>query len=308
MKRYLVAIGSCLLLIALLPGAALAGAFYVDQQNTVTNNQDQSADKYAQTFTAGAYGPLEYIELYMDDATNVNVGVALYSTTTQNAATAVPNANIDMVAQYVTTGPGEWVRFYFDNDILLPGHVYAIVIEPSSFAALCGSSANDYTRGRALNFYNGAWRPERSVVPDGPQDWSFKTEMGAASPTPTPRPTSTRAPTPSPTATPTPTPTAGPTATASPSASATASTAASSSVPSAAPAGSSSSGGPGTSSGSGGLMLPILGGIIVVLAVAAVAVWFWRRRRSRTPSLGGNGPAGSGTATEPSSGSTGPVE
>lgn len=318
MKRYLLAIGSCLLLIALLPGAALAGTFYVDQQNTVTNNQDQSADPYAQTFTAGAYGPLEYIELYMDNATNVNVGVALYSTTNQNAATAIPHASIDMVAQYVTTGPGEWVRFNFANDILLPRHVYAIVIEPSSLAGLCGSTANDYTRGRALNFYNGAWMPERTVVPGGPQDWSFKTEMGAASPTPTPRLAPTHAPTATPIATSTPTATATPTPTASPSTSTPASLAASSSIASAAPAGSSSSDGSGSADSSVGLMLPILGGIIVILAVGAAAVWLWRRRRSPAPFLESNGPGGqgagaasgpgSGTAAGPSSGSAGSAE
>ena len=79
-------------MLAFLPGAAGASTFTIDQSNSGTDNFDQSTDNFAQTFTAGRYGPLEYIEVYLGNATSVNVGVALWSTT-GTATTAVPHSS-----------------------------------------------------------------------------------------------------------------------------------------------------------------------------------------------------------------------
>ena len=216
MKRFGLALIPVVMLLALLPGVAAAGTFTIDQQNTGTDNFDQGTDNYAQTFTCEMYGPLEYVELYLGNAVAVNVKVYLYSTT-GTASTAVPRTRLDTTSQVVTTGPGEWVRFNFANDILLPGHVYAIVIAPTAGAAVFGTSANAYPRGRALTYDSGHWVLDTAVIPDGVADWSFKTEMGLAAATPTPTrapaatPAATPTPTPTPTAAPTDTPTAAPT-------------------------------------------------------------------------------------------------
>ena len=275
-----------------------ASTFTIDQSNNGTDNFDQSTDNFAQTFTAGRYGPLEYIELYLGNATSVNVGVALWSTT-GTATTAVPHANIDETAQTVTTGAGEWVRFNFDNDILIPGRVYAIVITPTPGAAVFGTSANAYPRGRALAFDGGAWKPEQSVVPDGPADWSFKTEMGVAAPTPTPTRAPTRAPTHAPTPTPTVTPTAAPTDTPASAAGsvvpsdsplATSAVAAESGLGGGAGAGSAASG--SGSGSSGDSMLPVIAAVVVILfLVGVIGYLLLKLRRGSAAASAGSGPA-----------------
>jgi hypothetical protein len=293
MKRYWLLLLSVVAMLALLPGTAAAGTFVVDQSNTGTDNLDQGPDNYAQTFTAGRYGPLEYIEVYLGNATSVNVGVALWSTT-GSASTAVPHASIDATAKTVTTGAGEWVQFNFDNDILITGRIYAIVITPTSGAAVFGTSANSYTRGRALTFDSGSWKPERSVIPDGPLDWSFKTEMGVAAATPTPTHTPTHAPTRTPTPTPTATPTAA--ATDAPTAIAAASVAPSDSAAATSAVAGASGAGSGTASGSdssasgasGDSMLPILLAILVILLLVGVIGYLLvQLRRSRAGNAGG---------------------
>jgi hypothetical protein len=285
MKRYGFALIAVAMSLVMLPGAALASTFTVDQSNTGTDNFDQSTTpKYAQTFTAGRYGPLEYVELYLGNATSVNVAVALYSTT-GTAATAVPHAIIDFTRKTVTTGPGEWVQFSFGNDILLSGHVYAIVIAATPDAALFGTSANAYSRGRALALVGSTWKTEASVAYLGPADWAFKTEMGAAAATPTPTRAPTRAPaTPAPTATPTAAPAATPTAIPSATA-ATIATASASAT--AAPAGSaapgSGSSAPGSdSSGSGDSTLPLIAAIVLALILAGggMGLLLMRKRRA----------------------------
>ena len=292
MKRYLLLLLSVVAMLALLPGTAGASTFVVDQSNTGTDNFDQGTDNYAQTFTAGRYGPLEYIELYVGNATSVNVGVALWSTT-GSASTAVPHASIDSTSKTVTTGAGEWVRFNFNNDILIPGRVYAIVIVPTSGAAIFGSTANAYTRGRALTFDGGSWKPERSVIPDGPLDWSFKTEMGIAAATPTPTHAPTRAPTPAPTATPTAAPTATPTAIAAASVAPSGPATATSAVAGASGAGSGTASGSDSSSSSGSgasgdSMLPILLAILMILLLVSVIGYLLvQLRRSRASNAGG---------------------
>jgi hypothetical protein len=297
MKRYALMLLSIVAMLALLPGAAGASTFTVDQSNTGTDNFDQGTDNYAQTFTAGRYGPLEYIELYLGNATSVNVGVALYSTT-GTAATAVPHSSIDATSQVVTTGAGEWVQFNFDNDILLPGHVYAIVITPTAGAAVFGTSANAYPRGRALNLVGATWKTEQSVIPDGPLDWSFKTEMGlaAATPTPTHAPTHTptHAPTLAPTLAPTATPAATATPTATPSASAAPSDSASASMAVAGASGlGSGSAGSASGSGSGGSgdsMLPLIAAIVLILILVGVIGFLLMKMRRAAPPANSPGP------------------
>jgi hypothetical protein len=287
MKRYGLLLLSVVAMLALLPGTAGASNFAVDQSNTGHDNFDQGPDNYAQTFTAGRYGPLEYIELYLGNAsTSVNVGVALWSTT-GTASTAIPHASIDATSKTVTTEAGEWVQFNFDNDILIPGRVYAIVIIPTSDAAVFGSTANAYTRGRALAFDGGSWKPERTVVPFGPLDWSFKTEMGAAAATPTPTHIPTHAPTRTPTPTLTSTPMATTTAVAPVSVAPSDSAASTSVVAGASGSGSGSAAG-SDSSGSGDSMLPILAAIVVILLLVGVIGYLLvQLRRSRAGNAGG---------------------
>jgi hypothetical protein len=289
MKRYALMLLSTVAMLALLPGAAAASTFTIDQSNTGNDNFDQGTDNYAQTFTAGRYGPLEYIELDLGNATSVDVHVALYSTT-GTAATAVPHSSIDSTHKVVTTGAEEWVQFNFANDILLPGHVYAIVIEPTSGAAVFGTSANAYPRGRALNLVGTTWKTEQSVIPDGPLDWSFKTEMGLAAATPTP----THAPTHTPTLAPTATPAATATPTATPSASAAPSDSASASMVVAGASGA-VSGSAGSASGSGSgssgdSMLPLIGAAVLILILVGVIGFLLMKMRRSAPPANSPGP------------------
>ena len=290
MKRLGIAAIVSAALLAILPAMAAAGSFIIDQQNTGGDDFDLSARPYAQTFTCGRYGPLEYIELLLGNATSTEeVHVALY-TSTGSATTGVPGTLIDEASKVVSNAPAQWIRFTFNNDILIPGQVYAIVVTPTTYIALFGSDANTYPRGRALSYEGGTWKPEPAVVPAGVSDWAFRTEMGLADPTPTPTraptPAPTRAPTPAPTATPTPAPTATPTAaptdtpTPAPSATATdvvagATAVASPSLPAVpASADGSGSGGPGDS-----LPLIIGAALVAVVTIGGAGLWFLRGRQ-----------------------------
>jgi LPXTG-motif cell wall-anchored protein len=289
MKRLVLALCTGSLLLGLAPAWALASTFTVDQSNPTAdvNVMDSAID--AQTFTAGKYGPLDSVDLYLDSSV-ATVTVSLEGTA---GNPPVPNDLVLATTHHPVSTPSgaAWVRFDFSTGpIVIPGHVYAIIIYATDNAQVWGSTANVYPRGRALTLYNLAWAPEQSRYSWGPADWAFKTNVGLAAPTPTPThaptraPISTATPTHAPTATltatqtPTETPTAAPVATES-----SAATEAAMAAATTPPASGSGSGSGSGSSDSSGSTAPIIAGLIVVLALLAGGLGFllMRRRRAR---------------------------
>jgi hypothetical protein len=292
MKRKAFALLAGLLLLSLLPGPALATNSIVDQSNSVTDISITNSAINAQTFTAGIYGPLTNVDLYLRSS-GANVTVMLENTVGSppkplDGTLATTHASVS-----TSEGPA-WIRFYFSNNpIVIPGHVYAIVIFATANADVFGSVANAYPRGQAWSLRNLAWTPEPAADSGGPADWSFRAMVGPASrtPTPTPRPTATHAPTatptPTPTATPTPTdtPTATPTNTPTATTTPTATEAPTASAPPAAPLPAAGS------SGSTDLTIPIFSAVVLVLLIGGLAFLLLRKRRAG-PTQGPGGPPG----------------
>lgn len=296
MKRRAFGFLASFLLVGLLPGQALASTYTVDQSNLGFDDSLGSAYLYAQTFTAGLYGPLESVDIYVG-AVSATVTVDLEGTT---GNPPVPDGVI-LGSRVLGVNTYGWHRFAFAaNPIVIPGHVYSLFIFPTDNASLYGTAANAYARGRALIYISGSWIPLTSAFAGAPADFAFATNVGLAAPTPTPtptptpRPTPTRAPTPRPTATPTATPivTATPTTTpaatdtpaliaaASPSAT-DASIVAGASAQTPSPALGAGSGSGATTGGSGDSVLPMVGAGIVVLALLVGGLAFLLMRRKR---------------------------
>jgi hypothetical protein len=309
MKRLALALGTGLLLAGLAPAGVSAGTFTVDQTNTTADMQVMNSAIDAQTFTAGLYGTLDSVDLYLY-STGANVTVGLEQTA---GSPALPNDTVlATVHQGVSTPSGAgWVRFSFSSaPIVMPGHVYAITIFATDITEVYGSTDDLYPGGQALTLRSLAWVPEPVADYVGPADWSFKTNVGLAAPTPTPTlapaptlaPTPTHAPapavTPAPAATATPAPTSTPASSATTAAAAAASPSADSSglvaAATVAASGSASAPGAGAGAGSGSApgagagagagtgssdsMLPIVGGLILVLGLAGGGLWFALRR------------------------------
>ena len=273
MKRAVLAlVSSLLLLLGPVPGWAAANTSTLDQSSTGADTFISGSYLWAQTFTAGRYGTLDYVDLYLS-ATSATVTVSLQGTT---GNPPVPDGVIhgQKVRGLTTTGV-QWVEFdFFSNYVVIPGHVYSLFVFPTDRATLYGSSTSDYAGGQALVFHGGTWSPDASYFTGSPADFGFRTYTGLAPATPTP----TLAPThtPAPTATP---------ASASASAPATAASASSTEVasaatPTAAVAGVTSDLGSGSGSGgSGGLPAPLIAALILVPILVAGGVAFLLMQR-----------------------------
>jgi hypothetical protein len=282
MKRRALALCTGLLLLGLAPGWALASTFTVDQSNPNFDHYVQNSFIDAQTFTAGMYGPLESVDLFLEGIPGGSVYVSVQGTT---GSPPVPNGTVLASTTLGVHSPsGGWVRFDFStNPIVTPGHVYAIVFLPTDNVTVFGSKMNLYPRGRALEFSAGAW--VATVFPSSDSDFAFQTNVGLAAPTPTPTHAPTHAPAAPPTATPTPTPTATASATLTPTPAPTDSPTATE-VSTAAvtpPAPGSGSGSGSGSSGSTDMTIPIVGAGIVLLVLLAggLGLMLGRRRQTR---------------------------
>jgi hypothetical protein len=287
MKRRAFALCTSLVLLGLVPSGALGSTFTVDQKQTNTDLAMGDAYLHAQTFTAGRYGPLESVDLYLSGSSGT-MTVSLQGVT---GNPPVPDGTI--LAQKVLGVPNAapaWIRFDFTSaPIVIPGHVYSLFLFPIH-VGLHGSAANLYPRGQSLIFYNGAWAPGPTVFTGSPADYAFKTNVGLAAPTPTP----TRRPTPVPTHAPTLAPTHAPAPASTPAAAAAtpsavvAGASAVASIPVASPAAAldpTPSAQPSTSPApqSGGSSdFPtgiIAGGIVLLVVLGGVLLLLLRRRR-----------------------------
>jgi LPXTG-motif cell wall-anchored protein len=288
MKRRAIALGISLLLLGLVPSLASASTFTLDQSNNNFDHLIQTSNIDAQTFTAGRYGPLDSIELYLSPSPHGTVGVTIQGTT-GNAASGVPNGTVlaSKTLGIPASPSGNWFRFSFPVEpILTVGHVYAIVILPTDNVSLWGSKLDDYPgRGRALVFSGGSWISPFGMV--AVTDWAFKTNMGLAAATPTPTHTPTHRPTTRPTPTHASTATATPVASATPTptTAATASSTADVAGATGGAGGATQNPGSGSGSGSGGSTMPPLPILIVVivglLLLGGLAFLLMRRRRNQ---------------------------
>jgi hypothetical protein len=312
MRRQALAVAASLVLLAMGSVPALAGTYVVDQSQTNIGTSIGGTDWiFAQTFTAGMYGQVESVDLYMYGHPST-VEVSLQGVT---GNPPVPDGTIlGEKVLGVNALDAAWVRFNFSNlPVVNPGQTYSIfVFATLSTNAFYGSVADLYPGGQALEYRDSAWAPISVRLPGVLSDWAFRTNVD---PIPVPTPPARLVPTLAPTSPATivataapklvPTPVQTPaatvgrtlTATGAPSISATivapssvAAGAASGSpvaTSSAVPAGSGASSGSGASgstgsSGPGDLMLPILGAAIVLLAAGAGGYWFLFIRPSPT--------------------------
>jgi hypothetical protein len=303
MKRFAVALFTGLLLLSLMPGWALAIATTVDQSNTGADEYVSGSAINAETFTAGRYGPLVVVDLFLVSSGST---VTVLVEDTEGSPAKPKDGTLASDTKAVSAPAGAWVYFILTPYyVLTPGHVYAIVVIRTGGIQMWGSTADAYPGGQAWTLRSLAWVLEPTADVGGPADWSFKTEMAAADPTPTPTPSPTPTPTPSPTRAPThaptlaPTPTPPPSPTASPTPTATPTSTDSpkaSEVPSASvtPASSASASisGSGSGSGSGGtdMTLPILAAIIVGFMAVTGGLGFLLWRRQRNGPTQGSGP------------------
>jgi hypothetical protein len=304
MKRLAVVLCAGSLLLALAPGLTLASTYTLDQSNQTAEMQVINSAIDAQTFTPAMYGPIDSIDLNLYSL-GANVTVSIEDTA---GTPPLPNDTVlATVHQGVSTPSGQtWVHFNFPTGpVVIPGHVYAIIIFATDNTEVYGSTNDVYPGGQALTLRNLAWVPEPTADFIGPADWAFKENVGAAAPTPTPTPAPTRTPAPTPThaaapaATRTPVVTPAPTsstlgASAAPAASAAAASPASdsptpgpgdSAAAAASPSAAAAAGagtGSGTGSGSSGqsdAMLPLAGGLVALAVLAGGGLWFLRMRR-----------------------------
>jgi hypothetical protein len=290
MRRHVLALAASLALLAIGARPALAGTYVVDQSQTNIGTSIGGTDWiFAQTFTAGMYGQVESVDLYLYGHPST-VTVSLQGV---SGKPPVPNGTIlgQKVLGVNNLGP-TWVRFNFSNlPVVHPGQMYSIFIFATlNVNAFYGSVADLYPGGQALEYRAGAWAPVSVRLPGVLSDWAFRTNVD---PLAVPTPPARLAPTPRATLAPTlvPTPRATPSPTPVPSAAPTAATVAPSSIAAVAPtatAVSTSSAGPvisGANAGSGGsgsagssgpgdMLVPILAAALVLLAAGVGGFWF----------------------------------
>jgi hypothetical protein len=317
LKQRIAASVSVALMLGLWPGTAAAIASTLDQQQLGTDTELQSSYRVAQTFTDHIYGPLLFVDVSLGSTGHAEE-LDLQGTT---GSPPVPNG-VNLATSSQSVGSSSlapaWYTFSFPGTILIPGHVYAIVITPSASVVMYGSSTDSYAGGAAYHLTSGGWTLVTSEYAGGVADYAFRTWMGPASPTPTPTPLPTHTPSPTPThaptASPTPTPTATATTTATPTGTPTATptaTAASSASDAVGGAGSTDS----NSGGSGGMTLLLVAIIVLLLIlIAAGGGYLIASKRSQgpadprgpTPPVGGPTPPVGGP-TPPVGGPTPPV-
>jgi len=139
MKRSAIALLTSLLLLAgLAPGLALASTYTVDQTQAVVDDFDQNSAIDAQTFTAGMYGPLDSVDLYLGvDVSSVSVSVTVQGTT---GNPAIPDGTV-LASKVVGVAftSGAWIRFDFATPaVLIPATSTPWSSSPATTASSLG--------------------------------------------------------------------------------------------------------------------------------------------------------------------------
>jgi hypothetical protein len=186
MRRHVLAPMAGILMLALLPGSAMAlTAGDIDQQSNLVGHSLGSSADLAQTFTAGKTGALNDIELYFNGSGTITV-------TIQTTSGGLPTGTV-LATTTATPGSGtDWLDFVFASPAsVTSGVMYAIVFNTGVAAAVWGTSTTEpdnYAAGQALS-NSGTWAASPSIG-----DFGFHTYVSVASTEGTPPPTATGAP------------------------------------------------------------------------------------------------------------------
>jgi hypothetical protein len=170
-KRSALALSAGILMLALLPGSAMAVAV-VDQSNNPSGTPAPTIGTpgdIAQTFTAGKTGLLTEVDLYMNGTGTYPVRI---ETTT---GAGLPAADDLGSGSGTPVNAAGWVPFILGSPVaVIAGHVYAIVFNTGNTAAAWGSG-DTYAGGQAL-IVNGTWMPMQAWLPSSAlYDFAFKT-------------------------------------------------------------------------------------------------------------------------------------
>jgi hypothetical protein len=168
MKRRALAICASLLLVALAPGLTMAitPPSNLDQHNDPAGlgHGASGAVNWAQTFTAGEYGLLSGVDLYVS-----LVGGGSLTASIEATASGQPTGSALASGSGAVAASAGWVHFSFATPLsVVQDSVYAIVINPTAGGVWYGST-NTYPGGQA--FEAGApW----TTLSD-PADFGFRT-------------------------------------------------------------------------------------------------------------------------------------
>src|SRR5664280_2828207 len=169
MKRRALALCASLLLVGLVPGSTLAilnPTSNLDQWNDPAGlvHGASGAINWAQTFTAGGYGLLSGVDLYLSLGGGGSLTASIEAT-----ASGLPTGPTLASASSTVAASAGWVHFSFPTPLsVVQDSVYAIVINPTAAGVWYGST-NTYPGGKA--FEAGApWTPLSD-----PADFGFRT-------------------------------------------------------------------------------------------------------------------------------------
>ena len=210
MKRLAVPLCAGLLLLGLVPGAALATLATLDQSYTsVPDSFGGGSLNLAQTFTAGMTGSLVEVDLWMNGD-----GAHPITVTIESTSGGKPTGTVLATSESGTppTGDGGWTSFSFSAPYSeTAGTTYAILFSCGDYNAVWGSLGGGTSSQQAEEWEGSSWGTV--AYPRGYLgDFAFETwvEAAAASSPTSPPACRTAAPTASPTASPTATPTLAP--------------------------------------------------------------------------------------------------
>jgi hypothetical protein len=168
MKRRALAICASLLLVGLVPGSTLAiSTSNLDQWNNPDaglGHFESAALNLAQTFTAGEYGQLSGVDLYLA----LDGGGSLTASIEATASGLPTGPVLKSASNAVPASPG-WVHFSFPTPLsVVQDSMYAIVINPTAAGAWYGST-DTYPGGHAF-IAGSPW----NTLSD-PADFGFRT-------------------------------------------------------------------------------------------------------------------------------------
>jgi hypothetical protein len=172
-KRPVFMLFAAILLLALLPGSAMAIAMpgALDQANDPDLTPGHSIGTpgdIAQTFTVGQTGLLTHVQLYFDG--NGTIGITI-----QTTSGGLPTGSMIGGGVQTFAGPTGWVDFpIFVPAPVTAGTKYAIVFNSGETAAAEGSG-DTYSGGQALIVSSG-WKTMQDYLPGyALYDFAFKT-------------------------------------------------------------------------------------------------------------------------------------
>ena len=169
MKRRALAICASLLLVGLVPGSTLAilnPTSNLDQWNDPAGlgHGASGAVNWAQTFTAGGYGLLSGVDLYLALDGGGSLTASIEAT-----ASGLPTGSTLASASSTVAASAGWVHFSFPTPLsVAQDSVYAIVINPTAAGVWYGST-NTYPGGQAFE----AGAPWNTL--SDPADFGFRT-------------------------------------------------------------------------------------------------------------------------------------